>query len=103
MQRDGSPDLVDQPVLDHLVGELDGVEHRLRVRRAVADDAHAVDAEQHRAAVRVGADLRVQRQQRGQQRVGVRLVLLLGSERLEQRVEDDPQRRLRVPSTRRCR
>ena len=71
-------DLVDDRRLDHLAGDLDGVDDRPRARRAVADDAHAVDAEQHRAAVGLGVERRVERQQGRQQRLGVRLVLRLG-------------------------
>ncbi len=77
-------------MFDHLVAEFDGVEHRLRVRRAMADDAHAVDTEQHRASVGIRADLGIQREQRRQQGVGVRLVVLFRGERLEQRRQDDP-------------
>src|SRR5262245_25074379 len=72
---DGIPDLVDDAVVDHLLGDPDTVRHRLGLRRAVGDGADAVYAEQDRAPVRVRVERLVQRQQRRQQRVGVRLVL----------------------------
>ncbi len=52
---DGGADLVDHVGLDHLPGDADAVDDRRLARRTVADDADAVDAEQHRAAVGVGA------------------------------------------------
>ena len=54
--RRAGAELVDEAVLDHLLGHVDGVDHRRRAGRAVGDDAHAVDAEQHRAAVGVGVE-----------------------------------------------
>ena len=76
--------------LDHLAGELDPVHDRPLARRAVGDDAHPVDAEEDRPAVRLGIERLVQRQQGREERLGVRLVLLLRRERGEQRPDDRP-------------
>src|SRR4249919_4282996 len=78
---DRGPQLLDDLLDHHLPRHLDGVQDRLRARRAVADDADAVDAEEHRPAEALRLQALVEVLERRADRLEVRGQLVRGRER----------------------
>src|SRR5690606_25425264 len=72
---------------DHVAGDADRVHHGGGPGGAVADDAHAVDAEEPRPAGVLRVEGGVQRQQLGQQHLGRDAGVVVGVEGLEQAVD----------------
>ena len=85
-RRDGGAEAVDDLGVVELLGHPHRVDDGGGRRRAVADEAEAVDAEEHRPAGVVRVEGGVERHQRRDQHLAGRLRLVVGAERAEDRV-----------------
>src|SRR5258705_7231037 len=80
----------DQVAVDHVLGDAAGVDDGPGARRPMADDAHAVDAEEHAAAVGLGVELLGQGREGGPDDVEALAQVVGGGEPLDDGALHEP-------------